>query len=223
MAGAVRISIPGRSRAFCLLQNSQNSPGVNHVCYSMIPESKAANIHLHLAQSLTISGATPLLPIHAFMACTETTLASSFTPNWCKGASKLVSVQVTPSHCLSLCLTLSLSLSHPLTVSPSHCLCLTLSLSHPLTVSLSPSHCLCLTLSLSLSHPLTVSLSHPLTVSLSHPLTVSVSVSPSHFLPVSLPVCLTFSLSHCLSHSPSLCRSHRSHHKLHSTVTDWSL
>jgi hypothetical protein len=114
------------------------------------------SIHLNLEQSLSKSGATPLLPIHAFMACTETTLASSLTPKWCKRASKLVSAQAAvpsavcvSSHCLTDCLTVSLDVSPSL---------LSLSLSPPpvllflclylcLTVSVSPpvSHYLCLT------------------------------------------------------------------------------
>jgi hypothetical protein len=42
MAGAVRVSIPARSRTFYFLQNAQTGSVVNQVCYTMIPDSKAA-------------------------------------------------------------------------------------------------------------------------------------------------------------------------------------
>ena len=145
------------------------------------------SIHLHLVQSLNISGATPLLPIHAFMACTETTLASSLTPKWCKRASKLVSVQAAVPSAVCMSYRLTVSLSHRLTFPLSLCLP---RLSHCLSASLT----LCLTLSLSLSHRLTHTLSHRLTVSgslsVSHRLTVSVSLSVSHRLSVSPSVAL---------------------------------
>jgi hypothetical protein len=128
------------------------------------------SIHLHLVHSLSISGATPLLPIHAFMACTEMTLASSLTPKWCKRASKLVSVQAAVPSAVCVSHRLSVSLSYSLTVSLSHRPIFPLSLSHRLTLSLS------------------------LTVSLSLSLCLTICLSPSHRL------CLSLSLSYRWSH-----------------------
>ena len=200
-----------------------------------------SSILLHLVQSLSISGVTALLPIHAFMACTGTILTSSFTPKWCKRASKLVSVQAAvpsavcvshpPSLSLSSYLTVSLCLclTFPLPLSPasvslflSHCLSHFPSVSHPVCLAFSVSLSLCLTFPLSLSPVcLAFSLSHCLYVSLSLCLSppsislflcLTVCVPLSHSLSLSLR--LTVSVSLCLNHPVS--PSHRSHHKLHS-------
>uniref|UniRef100_A0A3B1J8G4 ABC transmembrane type-1 domain-containing protein n=1 Tax=Astyanax mexicanus TaxID=7994 RepID=A0A3B1J8G4_ASTMX len=122
------------------------------------------------------------------------------------------SLTIPLSHCLSLSLSISLSLS--LSHSHAHCLTLTLtvslslsrSLSHSLLLSYSLTHSLChsFTLTILLSHSQAHSLTRSLSLSHSHSLTLTVSLSRFH----SLTLTVSLSLSHSLTRSLLLSHSH---------------